>query len=159
MRAEFMRPFLFCRVVFFCGLSLQAAADTTPIAVAQQLFDAMKAHDAGSAAELFITGATMASVNAEGEGSIIPFEKFVERIGSSKRKWLERIWNPKVLEQDTVAVVWAEYDFHLDGKFSHCGIDSFQMLKTRSGWKIAGISDTRQTSGCKPSPLGPVAAQ
>lgn len=115
----------------------------------------MKAHDAAAASALFLPGATLGSVNA-GQSSVVPFEKFVEHIGTGKGEWLERIWNPKVLEHGSLAVVWAEYDFHLNGKFSHCGIDSFTLLKTDKGWKIAAISDTRETTGCAPSPLGPL---
>jgi hypothetical protein len=132
-----------------------AAADDSPLNVAQKLFDAMQAHDSSAAARLFVPGAQLASVDASGRVSITPSEKFTEAIGTGKGLWLERIWKPTVLERESIAVVWAEYDFHLNGTFHHCGIDSFQMLKTPDGWKIAEISDTRSTSGCKPSPLGP----
>jgi hypothetical protein len=127
--------------------------------VAQKLFDAMKAHDSQAAAALFLPGATLSSVDAEGKTSVTPFEKFAERIGSSKKGWLERIWNPKVLQHGTIAVVWADYDFYLDGQFSHCGIDAFQMFKTESGWKISGVSDSRVTQGCEQNPAGPPKGQ
>lgn len=117
----------------------------------------MKSHDSAAAASLFVPGATLASVGKDGKASVIPFEKFVEHIGSGKGSWLERIWNPQVLESGSIAIVWADYDFHLNGQFSHCGVDSFSMLKTESGWKIAAISDTRNSSNCAPSPLGPPA--
>jgi hypothetical protein len=138
-----------------CLFSLIARAEDTPLAAAQKLFDAMSAHDGAAARALFVPGATLASVDAAGRASVLPFEKFAEHIGSAKQSWLERIWNPMVLEHENIAVVWAEYDFHLGGKFSHCGLDSFSLLKTEGGWKIAYISDTRQKSGCKASPLGP----
>jgi hypothetical protein len=108
----------------------------------------MKTHDAAAAAALFLPGATASSVDQSGKASVIPFEKFVEHIGTSKSDWLERISNPKVLQRGPISVVWAEYDFYLNGKLSHCGIDSFSLLKTQSGWKIAAISDTRETAGC-----------
>jgi hypothetical protein len=139
-----------------CSVPFARAANTgdNPTAVTQKLFDAMKAHDAAAATALFVPGATLSSVDASGKASVIPFEKFVEHLGTSKSTWLERMWNPQVLEHGSIAIVWAEYDFHLNGKFSHCGIDSFTLLKSDSGWKIAGISDTRETYGCTPSPLG-----
>jgi hypothetical protein len=142
-----------CFLILFSTANL--AASQTPDQVAQKLFDAMKAHDATAASALFLPGATLSSVDAAGKASVTPFEKFVEAIRTSKSGWLERIWTPTILESDSIAVVWAEYDFHLNGAFHHCGIDSFQMLKTGDGWKINAISDTRQTSGCRPSPLGP----
>jgi hypothetical protein len=135
-------------LVFLSASLARCADDGSPVAVAQKLFDAMKAHDAAAAGALFLPGATLGSVDATGKVSIIPFEKFVDRVGTGKGVWVERIWDQKVLEHGPIAVVWANYDFRLDGKLSHCGIDSFQMLKTESGWKISAVSDTRKTSGC-----------
>jgi hypothetical protein len=134
--------------VFLAASLAWSAGDGTPVAVAQKLFDAMKAHDAAAASALFLPGATLGSIDSGGKATVIPFEKFVEHIGTSKSSWVERIWDPKVLEHGPIAVVWANYDFRLDGKLSHCGIDSFQMLKTESGWKIAAVSDTREMLGC-----------
>jgi hypothetical protein len=134
-----------------------AAETSGPLTVARQLFDAMSSHNAGAAGNLFIPGAMLYGVGPNGAPSGIPFQKWVDQMGKSSDSWLERIWNPKVLQHGAAAVVWADYDFHLNGTFSHCGIDSFSLLKTNTGWKIASITDTREKSGCSPSPLGPPA--
>ena len=63
--------------------------------------------------------------------------------------------NPEVRLHGTVATVWTPYDFWIDGKFSHCGIDAFDLVKTASGWKIAGVVFTVEPK-CEPSPLGPL---
>ena len=145
-------------IVTFLSLKVFAAADAQgPMAPVQQLFDAMASHNSEAARALFLPEAHLFSIRADAMAAATPYSQFVERIGASKDKWLERIWNPQILEQGSVAVVWAEYDFHRNCEFSHCGIDSFSLLKTASGWKIASISDTRQTKGCPPSPLGPPA--
>ena len=49
----------------------------------------------------------------------------------------------------------APYDFWIDGKYSHCGIDAFDLVKTSEGWKISGGVFTTQAT-CAPSPLGPL---
>ncbi len=126
----------------------------SPMDVVQRLFGAMSSHDADAARACFIPEALLLSVRPDGSSLAMPYEKWVEMLGKSKDAWLERIWSPKVLEHESVAVVWAEFDFHRNGKFSHCGIDSFQLLKTSAGWKIAAVADTHETSGCTPSPLG-----
>lgn len=144
---------LFLLFVLCATVALPSEQDS-PLTTAQKLFDAMQSHDSVLASSLFLPGATLSSLNAEGKASIIPFEQFVERIGGSKDQWVERIWNPQVLEEGHIAVVWAKYDFHLNGKFHHCGVDSFQMLKTDEGWKISAISDTRSTASCEPNPAG-----
>jgi len=139
-------------------LPMAHAADSdTPLAVVQRLFAAMSTHDAASAGALFLPEAMLFSVRADGTPAAVPHQRWVERMGAAKDAWLERIWEPKQFEHGTVAMVWAEFDFHLNGKFSHCGIDSFTLLKTSSGWKIAAIADTHETTTCTPSPLGPPA--
>ncbi len=135
-------------------LSLSAATDT-PGATVQALFDAMKAHDAAAVRSLVIPEATLLSVRDDGKPSVAGFDKFAEHVGSSKDAWLERMWNPKILEHGAIAVVWAEYDFHLNGKLHHCGIDSVSLVKTADGWKVSSIAYTAETTGCAASPLGP----
>ncbi len=143
-----LRSFSRLFVTLCCASFLRATDNETPLGIAQKLFDAMKAHDAAAATTLFVPGASLASIDGDGKASVIPFEKFAEHIGTSKSEWLERMSDPKVLEHGSIAVVWGEYNFYLNGTLNHCGIDSFSMLKTASGWKIAGVSDTRETSGC-----------
>ena len=149
-----MKTNVLAAIVLCCAAVARCAEESGPAAVAQKLFDAMHTHDAAAAGALFLPGSTLSSVDAAGKTSVTPFEKFVERIGTSQKGWLERIWNTKVLEHGSIAVVWADYDFYLDGKFSHCGIDAFHMLKTETGWKIAAVSDSRLTSGCEQNPAG-----
>jgi hypothetical protein len=138
---------------------LSRAASDDPAATVQRLFDAMSTHNVDAARALFTPEAALLAVRADGTAAVTPHEQWLSHLASSKDQWLERMWNPKVLEHGSIAVVWAEYDFHLNGKFTHCGVDSVDLLKTATGWKISGISFTRETSGCTPSPLGPPVKQ
>lgn len=81
---------------------------------------------------------------------------FVKMLATPGEQLRERIWNPTVHIDATVAQVWAPYDFHRDGKFSHCGTDSFSLIRTSDGWRIAEVVYTVQQSGCTPSPLGAI---
>ena len=47
-----------------------------------------------------------------------------------------------------MANVWTAYSFYFDGKFSHCGVNSFQLLKEAGEWKIFYLVDTRRKEGC-----------
>ena len=67
----------------------------------------------------------------------------------------ERMWNPEVRIRGAIATIWTPYDFWTDGKFSHCGIDAFDLVKTDEGWKISGGGYTIEAQ-CDPSPLGPL---
>jgi len=77
---------------------------------------------------------------------------FVASVGrTTGPRNLERIWDPKVFIQGTVALVHAPYDFFIDGVFSHCGVDTFTMLKVNGTWPVSHSAYTVQKVGCAPS--------
>ncbi len=59
--------------------------------------------------------------------------------------------DPTVIIQGPIAIVWGEYEFWIDGDFSHCGIDSVQLAKVDGHWKIANWMWTVEKEGCRPS--------
>ena len=72
-------------------------------------------------------------------------DDFLKSIGAAAgRKLEERIINPTAQVEDNLAVVWARYEFLVDGKQSHCGVDSYQLVRTTEGWKILHIVDTQK---------------
>ncbi|MEO6760618.1 MAG: nuclear transport factor 2 family protein [Saprospiraceae bacterium] len=73
------------------------------------------------------------------------FSEFVAFVGTpSSDQFAEKITFEAIHVEPSLASVWAPYKFYLNGKFSHCGTDSFQLLKTAAGWKIQYILDTRR---------------
>jgi hypothetical protein len=47
--------------------------------------------------------------------------------------------DPLVMVHEGIAVVWTPYEFQVNGKFSHCGVDAFSLVRIDGRWKIAGI--------------------
>ena len=60
----------------------------------------------------------------------------------------ERIIFDLVKIDGELAMVWASYKFYLGEKFSHCGVDAFQLVKINNDWKIQYLIDTRRRQGC-----------
>lgn len=60
----------------------------------------------------------------------------------------EFYWNPAILIQDGIAVVWTPYQFDRDGKRSHCGIDVFNLVQVDGAWLIASVMYTVEPQGC-----------
>ncbi|MEM6514654.1 MAG: nuclear transport factor 2 family protein [Bacteroidota bacterium] len=65
-------------------------------------------------------------------------------------------FNEKLLDYDikidgNMAHAWTPYEFYLNGKLSHTGVNSFQLFKDEDDWKIIYIVDTRN----KPTPSLP----
>jgi hypothetical protein len=78
-----------------------------------------------------------------------PVEDFVATIGRIDRSIDEPLFDVEVRIDGPLATVWAEYDVYVDGEFSHCGVDAFQLANLGDGWKILNIADTRRTEGCE----------
>jgi hypothetical protein len=125
------------------------------IAAVQTLFDGMAAHNPEMVKSVMTPDARAVGVRPDKVGTARSRDELAQAIAGGTAPILERIWEPKVLVRGRIANVWAEYDFHSNGKFGHCGIDTFLLLKTDEGWKIFSLTWTQETEGCKPSPLGP----
>jgi ketosteroid isomerase-like protein len=141
-----------------CALGCAAADQNEKenvVAAVNKLFQGMSAGDAEMVAASMTADAKLIAVQDD-KVTTRSGADFAQRIGSApKGSLLERIWEPTVLIRGGIAAVWAEYDFHSNGKFHHCGIDAFLLVKTGGEWKISSIEYTTETQGCKPSPLGP----
>ncbi len=157
-----MRVFSIVLVVLCCRAAVSAqpgdAERTAVMKVVQAFFDTMSANDVeGARKVLQPQGRFHAMRMQKGKPDVHAFanEEYFADLQSSKQKKRERIWNPDVRVHGLVATVTAPYDFWIEGKFSHCGTDVFDLINTEEGWKIAGGVYTVETS-CQPSPLGPL---
>lgn len=127
--------------------------------IVQAFFDTMTASDVEGARKILQPqGRFHAMSMKDGKPDVRAFsneEYFAILQENSRQRRLERIWNPEVRINGLIATVTAPYDFWIDGKFSHCGVDAFDLIKTEDGWRIAGGTYTIE-SKCEPSPLGPL---
>jgi hypothetical protein len=132
---------------------------TAVLAAVQQFFDTMASKDVEGARRVLMPEGSLFAVR-EQDGQPLPrassIKQYLENLGTRKQAFRERMWNPDVRIHGPVAVVWTPYDFWVDGKFSHCGVDAFDLVKTSDGWKISGGVYTVERTGCTPSPLGPL---
>ena len=117
------------------------------------LFDGMREGDSAKVHQTFHPDVKMLTTfyNKEGktelhEGSL---QKFLDAVGTPHDEvWDEKIWDTQIQIDGPLAQAWTNYDFYLGDKFSHCGVDAFQFIKTDAGWKIIQLADTRKRSGC-----------
>jgi hypothetical protein len=151
-----------CAAVFSClpcvaAAQPDAAEREAIIAVVQRFFDSMATRDVAQAAAVLVSDGRLFSVREEKGETVVrstTIKEYLERMPAGKQRLLERMWNPEVKLHRGIAVLWAPYDFYRDGKFSHCGVDSFDLVKTQAGWQIAGAMFTVERTNCPPSPLG-----
>lgn len=134
----------------------QSAKDSV-VATVNEFFRAMSAKDsAGSAAVMHPDGVMFAS-SQRGDSIALRRSTFASYLGSiptMKADLLERMWEPTVLVHKQLATVWTAYDFHTDRKFSHCGVDVFNLVRYQGRWRIVSVAYTVEPTGCAESPLG-----
>ena len=79
----------------------------------------------------------------DGKPEQMTIEAFADLFGKPTEKHMEeRIHDPLVRIDHDLAVVWAPFEFLVDGKKDHCGTDLFNVVHTEGKWLIAGIADT-----------------
>ena len=138
------------------GLALACAPPSHPdrdavLATVQGLFDAMEAGDAAAAAALFTPDARLIAFARDGAGgspNMVPAADFAASLTSAAGELLEEMFDPEVRIDGDMAMVWAPYDFHRGGEFSHCGVDLVDLARIDGQWLILSITYTRQTEDC-----------
>jgi hypothetical protein len=128
------------------------------LAVVQSFFDTMAAKDATTARKILLPEGRFYAVGDQASKVRIrtfTVEEYLFDLPAMKQTVRERIWNPDVHIRGFIAHVWTPYDFWTNGKLSHCGIDSFDLIKTEQGWRIVGGTYTIENK-CETSPLGPI---
>lgn len=122
-------------------------------AVINQFFEAMSKHDTTALRSACMPKPVFQSWIANKEGAFNlyteSFDDFVAFVGAATQdRYEERIKFDAVHTEQSLASVWTPYSFYLNDKLSHCGTNSFQLVKTEAGWKIQYILDTRRKT-CK----------
>ncbi|TYA71785.1 nuclear transport factor 2 family protein [Seonamhaeicola marinus] len=90
--------------------------------------------------------------NKEGKDVLVSDspDKILKAIATrpADQKWDERILSYNIQIDANMANVWTPYEFWFNDKFSHCGVNSFQLFKDGDTWKIIYLIDTRKRAAC-----------
>lgn len=93
------------------------------------------------------------SVNKEGKSVLTESEysQFLKSIASIPKEntFEEKLLGFNIQVDGNMANAWTPYEFWYDGNFSHCGVNSFQLMKEDDEWKIIYLVDTRRREGCQ----------
>ncbi|MEJ2163003.1 MAG: hypothetical protein P8X60_06715 [Robiginitalea sp.] len=60
----------------------------------------------------------------------------------------ERLLDYQIQTDGAMAHAWTPYEFYLQGKLHHCGVNSFQLFHDGEGWRIIYLVDTRRVADC-----------
>jgi len=92
-------------------------------------------------------------VNAKSGKTIIRNDAvagFIEFVGKQTRGAAdEQISFGSIKIDGDLASVWTPYKFFYNGAFSHCGVNSFQLVRLNNQWKVQYLIDTRRKNNCE----------
>jgi hypothetical protein len=122
--------------------SADGAEQQAVLAPITQMFDGMAKRDAAAIKKPLLAGGTMVLMR-DGKPTQMTFEDFANRVGKPGATQIqERIHDPLVRIDNDLAVVWAPFEFLVDGKVDHCGTDLFNVVRADGQWVIASVADT-----------------
>jgi hypothetical protein len=146
---------LLTSVIFTYTLTIaQSTPEDSVKATVNKLFEGMKNSDNSVIKDVFADSAILQTIGRNKEGQTVirtdAVSAFADQIGKlPKGAADERITFETVRIDGPLATVWTPYKFYYDGKFSHCGVNSFQLVRVNGKWKIQYLIDTRRRQGCE----------
>ncbi|QEE50517.1 nuclear transport factor 2 family protein [Flavobacterium alkalisoli] len=143
MRKIFLLVFVLCTTGLFAqDKEIKKAIDV--------FFEGLNSKDVTKIKSVCDEGLKLQSVNQndKGEVSLTTDEaaKFFAAIAAVPNaiKLEEKLLEYKIQYDGAMAHVWTPYEFYVDGKLSHKGVNSFQLFNDNGVWKIVYIIDTRK---------------
>lgn len=150
-----MKYFFIVLTVILYGATARAqSAEDSVKAVINSMFTAMKTADPALLKTTFADSMVLQTISRNKEGKVVVVDEksgdFVATIGKlSSGDADERIIFDVVKVDGPLAIAWTPYNFYYKGQFSHCGVNSFQLVRFNGEWKIQYLIDTRRKQGCK----------
>ncbi len=127
------------------------------LAVTERMFAALAAKD-GAALLAEVVPEGRATANDLGPRRGVRSMSWADFAGGLARipgRPMERSIEPHVHVEGDIAMIWSRYEFTLDGRFSHCGINHFDLIRQDGRWRVLNVTWTQQYENCPGRPRGP----
>ena len=151
---------LMCTVSHFNDAYAQSDDREVILAVMEKAFAAVHSNNPDDWRAIQLAEGTSLSFRPGPEGrpeelemQISSNEGFLADLKPDGHDYMER-WteDPTILVRGPIAVIWGQYEFWIDGEFSHCGVDSVDLVKVEGEWKIANFMWTVEKENCPTAP-------
>lgn len=131
-----------CVLALAFGSKAATPEEQAVLAPVTAMFDGMAKRDAAAIKEPLLAGGTMVLMR-DGKPVQMTFEAFAERVGKPGSTHIEeRVHDPLIRIDRDLAMVWAPFEFLVNGQVDHCGTDLFTLVRTDGKWLIASVADT-----------------
>ncbi len=133
--------------LFFLGCSVYG--QESPKAAVEKFFVAFHAKDTSALRSLMHKTATLHSVSERKDGPKLSHETVADLLKSiggipAGMKFEEKLLSFHEQIDGNMAHVWTPYEFFLDGKRSHAGVNSFHLVREGGQWRVVHLLDTRR---------------
>lgn len=117
--------------------------------VIETFFQAFHARDSLQLHLLCDDTMIMQSITENEKGTLLSHEKpeaFYKAIASipADLKFQEKILSYSIQADGVMAHVWTPYEFYINDKLSHKGVNAFTLFKKEKQWRIIHLIDTRR---------------
>jgi len=134
--------------------SAQTAEDSVKTVI-NRLFTAMKNADPESLKTCFADSMVLQTIvwnRAAGSWKVMNenpanFIEFIRKESPGNAD--EQIRFETIKIDGPLALAWTPYRFYYKGNFSHCGVNSFHLVRFGGEWKIQFLIDTRRKTPCE----------
>ena len=130
----------------------QTAEDSVKMVI-NRMFTGMKSANPELLKSCFADSMILQTITKSKEGQLVVrnedpsgFIDFISKETAGNAD--ERISFDVVKVDGPLAIAWTPYNFYYKGQFSHCGVNSFQLVRYNGEWKIQYLIDTRRKLGC-----------
>lgn len=142
-----MKSMLLLFVILF-GISGKAQNQDVQKTI-EDFFTAFHAKDTVKLKTIFSDKIILQSIQENANGGKLSNEsasKFYESIAAipANFDFQEKILSYSIQVDGTMAHVWTPYEFYINDKFSHKGVNAFTLFKENGIWKIIYVIDTRR---------------
>ncbi len=149
---RFLFVLVFC--LFFSHINAQEKEQNAVQATIKRFFEGFHQQDSLIIKSTLYKEVVMQTIAIDSEeNAVLKQEKigsFLKSITSVPKttKFEEKILSYHIQIDGDMANAWTKYEFWRNGIFSHCGVNSFQLIKHQEDWKIIYIIDTRRKVDC-----------
>jgi hypothetical protein len=124
------------------GARSGSSAEKAALASFQAMLDGLGRRDKAAMMAQLLPGGS-ATLMRKGKAVQMSFEALTDRLSQpGPESHQERIHDALVRVEDDVAIIWAPFEFLIDGKVDHCGRDIATLVLVEGRWLVAYIEDT-----------------
>ncbi|MDO1500883.1 nuclear transport factor 2 family protein [Winogradskyella maritima] len=141
--------------LFSIGIFAQTSEEDAVKNTIDTFFEAFHKQDTVALKSMVTKEVILQSIGKGREGDVrlntSEFHQFITSIASipKDKGFKEKLLGYEIKIDGDMANAWTPYEFWFDGNFSHCGVNSFQLIKLNGDWKIFYLVDTRRREGCQ----------